>query len=375
VRRARTTITRRCSRTWTQRSSHSRRSSHGEAIERAAEAGVDVFVEKPLARTTDEADELLETARKAGIAIGVDHTLRYQPDMAGVKAAYDEGSVGHVPYASITRLGDGPLGRPPVENAPPSWPLDADAVGGGSLLELGVPASTSSSGCSGISESGTPRWGRRSRSTSRTPRPSSWKRRRRGRRSRSTVAPTSGNSFRRSTPGCASRGVTGTISNQDHLPRNFYAGAAKSALSNVASRLTRDEPDVFGPTFYLQAHYDALADFCDAIREDEQPPVDGADGRRTLALAERAYELAAETDEAADEIDGLETPGGDPMSATDDATSATDDAMNGDPVRAAVVDATGRRGGWDSIIDARMAALESPVRDVLEPSLETPAAA
>ncbi|MFC6767468.1 Gfo/Idh/MocA family protein, partial [Natrinema soli] len=74
---------------------------HAEAVERAAEAGVDVFVEKPMARTTDEAGEMLETARDAGIAIGVDHTLRYQPDMAGVKAAYDEGSVGHVPYASI----------------------------------------------------------------------------------------------------------------------------------------------------------------------------------------------------------------------------------------------------------------------------------
>ncbi|PGF17320.1 hypothetical protein CP556_15265 [Natrinema sp. CBA1119] len=63
------------------------------------------------------------------------------------------------------------------------------------------------------------------------------------------------------------------------------------------------------------------------------------------------------------------------MSATDNTTSTTDDATNGDTVRAAAVDATGRRGGWDPDIDARMAALESPVRDVLEPSLETLAAA
>jgi len=282
---------------------------HGEAVERAAEAGVDVFVEKPLARTTDEADELLETARKAGIAIGVDHTLRYQPDMAGVKAAYDEGSVGHVPYASITRLNDGPLGRPPVENAPPSsWPLDADAVGGGSLLELGVH-------CFDVLEWLFGDLRVRDASMGQTLEIDV--------EDAATVlmeAPETGTTI---TLHCGSyqweqlpevntrlrlEGVTGTISNQDHLPRNFYAGAAKSALSNVASRLTRDEPDVFGPTFYLQAHYDALADFCDAIREDEQPPVDGADGRRTLALAERAYELAAETDEAADEIDGLETP-------------------------------------------------------------------
>ncbi|WP_226042293.1 DUF362 domain-containing protein [Natrinema sp. DC36] len=63
------------------------------------------------------------------------------------------------------------------------------------------------------------------------------------------------------------------------------------------------------------------------------------------------------------------------MSATDDATSTTDDATDETPVRAAAVDATERRGGWDPDIDARMAALESPVRDLLDPSLETLAGA
>ncbi|MFC6768346.1 DUF362 domain-containing protein, partial [Natrinema soli] len=51
--------------------------------------------------------------------------------------------------------------------------------------------------------------------------------------------------------------------------------------------------------------------------------------------------------------------------------SATGETTNEEPVRAAPVDATERRGGWDPDIDARMAALESPVRDVLEYSLET----
>lgn len=44
--------------------------------------------------------------------------------------------------------------------------------------------------------------------------------------------------------------------------------------------------------------------------------------------------------------------------------------MSTAPVRAAAVDAAERRG-WSPDIDARMAALESPVRDVLGPALET----
>ncbi|AGB39115.1 Gfo/Idh/MocA family protein [Natronococcus occultus] len=268
---------------------------HAEAVERAAEHGVDVFVEKPLARSTEEADRMLETATQAGIAVGVDHTLRYQPDMVGVKSAYEDGSVGHVPYASITRLNDGPLGRPPADAAPPSWPLDSDAVGGGSLLELGVhcfdvlewlfgelevrAATTGHTLDIDVEDAATvllraPETG-------------------------TTVTLHCGSYQWEELPEVNTRlrleGITGTITNQEHLPEHFYASAARAALENVASRVGAADRTVFGPTFYLQAHYDALADFVGAIRNGEEPPVSGRDGRRSLALAERAYDLAAET--------------------------------------------------------------------------------
>ncbi|OIB57174.1 Gfo/Idh/MocA family protein [Natrialba sp. SSL1] len=271
---------------------------HADAVERAAAAGVDVFVEKPLARSTAEADRMLDTAREAGIAVGVDHTLRYQPDMIGVKSEFEDGTVGHVPYASITRLNDGPLGRPPVENAPPSWPLDPDAAGGGSLLELGIhcfdvlewlfgelevqDASTDSTLDIPVEDAATV--------LLRAP------------ETETSITLHCGSYQWEQLPEVNTRlrleGITGTISNQDHLPQNFYAGAAKSALTNVLRRFTGDEPDVFGPTFYLQAHYEALSAFCEAIREGERPPIDGEDGRRSLELAETAAELAAETNTA-----------------------------------------------------------------------------
>ena len=275
---------------------------HADAVEAAAEAGVDVFVEKPLARSTEEADELLETAAEAGIAVGVDHTLRYQPDMVGVKRDYDDGSVGHVPYASITRLNDHPLGKPPADEAPPAWPMDPDAAGGGSLIELGVHCFDVLEWLFGDLEV-------RDATTGQTldiPAEDAATVLLRAPETGTTITLHCGTYQWEQLPEVNTRlrleGVTGTISNKDHIPDNFYAGAAKSALSNVASRFTDDEPDVFGPTFYLQAHYDALADFCEAIRNDETPPVDGADGRRTLELAETAYELAAETDETELEV-------------------------------------------------------------------------
>ncbi|RQH00362.1 Gfo/Idh/MocA family protein [Natrarchaeobius oligotrophus] len=270
---------------------------HADAVEVAAANDVDVFVEKPLARSTAEADRLLEAADAAGIAVGVDHTLRYQPDMKGVKTDYDDGTVGHVPYASITRLNDGPLGRPPARDAPPEWALDPDAAGGGSLLELGIHCfdvlrwlfGDLEVECAAID--GTLDLPVEDAATVLLRAPET-----------ETIISLHCGSYQwEELPEVNTQlrleGIAGTISNEDHLPENFYASAAKSALTNVATRATGDEPDVFGPTFYLRAHYDALADFLESVRAGSSPPVDGEDGRRTLELTEEAYERATRTDD------------------------------------------------------------------------------
>ncbi|AFZ74105.1 Gfo/Idh/MocA family protein [Natronobacterium gregoryi] len=270
---------------------------HLEAVERAAAAGVDVFVEKPLARSTDEAEQLLETAESAGIAVGVDHTLRYQPDVAGVREEYEDGAAGHVPYASLVRLNDSPLGRPPVEDAPPSWPLDPDAAGGGSLLELGIHCFDVLYCLFGDLEVRSAAVG----NTLELPVEDAATVLMYAPETETTITLHCGSYQWEELPEVNTRlrleGVTGTISNADHLPDNFYADAAKEALTNVTSRVTDAEPTVFGPTFYLRAHYRALEDFCEAVRADERPPVDGELGLQTLELAESAYELAAETDD------------------------------------------------------------------------------
>jgi predicted dehydrogenase len=46
--------------------------------------GIAVLVEKPMARSVEEADELLEAARASGATLGVGHTERYNPAVAAV---------------------------------------------------------------------------------------------------------------------------------------------------------------------------------------------------------------------------------------------------------------------------------------------------
>ena len=265
---------------------------HADAVSEAAAAGVDVFVEKPLARSTEEADELLEAADRGGIAVGVDHTLRYQSDMRGVRNAYADGRVGHVPYASMTRLNDHPLGRPPASGEPPAWPLDPETAGGGSLFELGIHCFDLLEWLFGALEV-------RDAATGRSldvPVEDAATVLLRSPETETSITLHCGTYQWEELPEVNTRlrleGISGSIDNDEFLPDQFYASAARAAAENVAKRFTGGGPDVYAPTFYLEAHYEALADFCAAIRADERPPIDGRDGRRAIELAETAYELA-----------------------------------------------------------------------------------
>jgi len=53
--------------------------AHRAAVERATGAGRHVLVEKPMAATVEEADAMLEAARRAGVRLQVGHVERFNP--------------------------------------------------------------------------------------------------------------------------------------------------------------------------------------------------------------------------------------------------------------------------------------------------------
>src|SRR5438876_5264118 len=60
---------------------------HRETVSLAFERGVDVLVEKPIARTVEEADALIRQAEEAGRILQVGHVERFNPGVAAAKAA------------------------------------------------------------------------------------------------------------------------------------------------------------------------------------------------------------------------------------------------------------------------------------------------
>ncbi len=67
---------------------------HAEAAVRAAEAGVHVLVEKPLAANLADCDAMLAAARKNNVTLGVISQRRFYEPVQRMKRAIDEGKIG-----------------------------------------------------------------------------------------------------------------------------------------------------------------------------------------------------------------------------------------------------------------------------------------
>jgi predicted dehydrogenase len=98
--------------------------SHAALAVRALGAGKHCFVEKPLAQSVAEADQVLAAAREAKRVLMVGHLLEYHPGVEKLKEIAESGDLGDIHYLYSNRLNLGKLR--PDENA--LWSLGAHDV-------------------------------------------------------------------------------------------------------------------------------------------------------------------------------------------------------------------------------------------------------
>ena len=79
-------------------------SSHYSLVKRALESEKHVLIEKPLATTVDQAEELLELADTNRLTLMVGHTFVFSPPVRKVKELIDAGLVGPIYYVETTRV-------------------------------------------------------------------------------------------------------------------------------------------------------------------------------------------------------------------------------------------------------------------------------
>jgi predicted dehydrogenase len=98
--------------------------THAELARLVLESGKHCFVEKPLAQSVEDAEQVVEAAEAAGRVLMVGHLLEYHPGIERLRELIESGQLGDVRYVYSNRLNLGQLRRD--ENA--LWSLGAHDV-------------------------------------------------------------------------------------------------------------------------------------------------------------------------------------------------------------------------------------------------------
>ncbi len=77
---------------------------HYEMAKASLNAGKHTFIEKPMARTVAEGEELVALAERQGLVLMVGHTFLFSPAVRRMKEVIDAGDIGELQYIAARRL-------------------------------------------------------------------------------------------------------------------------------------------------------------------------------------------------------------------------------------------------------------------------------
>ncbi len=103
---------------------------HREVALAAIDAGKPFLIEKPLARSVAEADDIIDAARERGVVGVYGENMRFSPALEKTKSIIDEGGIGRPILFRATEIHNGPFHA--------RWFWDAASAGGGAIIDMGI---------------------------------------------------------------------------------------------------------------------------------------------------------------------------------------------------------------------------------------------
>lgn len=260
-----------------------------EGIFQASEKGLDIFVDKPLARNLAEAEEIVRKARAENIRLMVGVNYRYFDSVKKVKSIFDEGRAGDIVIATSELIMNGPLSHPLVPRQVPEWWFDKAKAGGGALLDLGyhlVDIFTWMFGDLTVEFSALGyRFGLPVEDSAtvvlKSPKT--------GVRCVISVGWFSKMIFPDFNFRVNLHGTVGYTSTDEFAPRNMYLHAMKESTLNLMRRAVGSKVRYLSYTYYYASYMDILNSFLDALRKDVDLPVSLDDELNVLKAIDDVY--------------------------------------------------------------------------------------
>jgi len=266
---------------------------HFESIRLAAEAGLDIFIEKPLANSVNECRNIVDLVKEKGSKLMIGHSSRFIDAIGKMKGVADQGHIGNLEALTMEEIINGPFTHGAVPTPVPEWWFEKEKVGGGVLLDLGyhlidlfrfftrgectvlyccldhkfnlpiedgaiVILQSCDHSAKGIINIG---WYQKS------------------------VFPKF--NFR-----VILHGSAGYVSSNEFVPKNVYLYAMKECGKNVFRRMAGRKIKTMSYTYYATAYYKELRHFFDCVKNDSETSVSAFDGLKTIELIEQAYQIS-----------------------------------------------------------------------------------
>lgn len=106
---------------------------HTEVMLKLANAGKNIFTEKVMALTDEDAEKIAEAVEKNGVRFVISLPHKYGAGVQTVKAVVDSGELGKLNYLRFRNCHSGS-----VDNWLPPHFYNAEACGGGAMIDLGA---------------------------------------------------------------------------------------------------------------------------------------------------------------------------------------------------------------------------------------------
>jgi len=263
---------------------------HLENIQLALEAGLDVFIEKPMATTVEECGKIVKLVEKSGRKLMVGHCMRFIDAVEKMKTMLDKGFIGNLEVSTIEEVINGPFAHSRVPSPVSDWWFDPKKSGGGALFDIGyhmidlfrffagdarvifsrldyklnlpvedsaiVILRSSDSSAKGIINVG---WYQKT-------------------------------NFPKYNFRVILHGNAGYLSSDDFVPDNLYFHAIKEGSKNILRRIVGKKIHPLSYTYYYESFYKELLHFFDCVKNDSDPSVSAVDGLKTAELIQEAYE-------------------------------------------------------------------------------------
>jgi len=262
-----------------------------EGVFYASEKGLDIFLDKPIARNLSEANEMIRKVEKENVRMMVGVNYRYFPCVQKLRSKVNNGGIGEPLIVTSELVLNGPISHAVVPVPVPEWWLNKDLAGGGALLDLGYHLIDLLSWLMGDFSVSYSKLGHQLHLAVEDDGTVILQSKNSGSRAIVNIGWFSKTIFPTFNFRVTMHGTVGFDSTDNYLPSNPVLNAVKEGAVNIARKIARKKLSYLSYTYYYASFYQIIESFVYSIKSGADFPINLESQITNMRIIDAAYRL------------------------------------------------------------------------------------